>query len=304
MSDTEQQNNKLPEEQQPRWLPIISDMLILIAVMSAIGYLCNIIMKPFEKTYPTDSLVSLILKANVKDGQDAIFTKELSEGMAANADFVNTGDLTGRTPLMWAVYTHFNDPNKALQKDDTRLFYVNALLNTPGIDPRKTDNDGFTALHWAAWSGLRRCSAKLIDEGGLDINAADSFGYTPLMLAALRGNAEVVRLLLQKGADVSLKNAHGQTAADLATNSESAYSSRDSWVYTLIYNENREDFYKETLSLLTGTPAISADAAPAAPAAAPDAEKDAVEQKELEVEEGATEPTTIDPALDTPATAE
>ncbi len=301
MSDTEQQNNDLPEKQQTRWLPIITDMLILIAVMSAIGYLCNIIMKPFEKNYPTDSLVALILKANVKDGEDAVFLKELNEGLAADADFVNTGDLTGRTPLMWAVYAHFNDPNKALEKDASRLFYVNALLDTPGIDPRKADNDGFTALHWAAWSGLPRCSAKLIDDGGLDINTADNSGYTPLMLAAIRGNKEVVRLLLQKGADVSLKNARGQTAADLATNFEEAYSSRDSWVYTLIYNDNREAFYKETLSLLTDDPAVPVNTAPAA---APNAEKNAVEQKELEVEEGATEPTTIDPASDTPAAAE
>lgn len=301
MSDTEQQNTPLPEEQQTRWLPIITDMLILIAVMSAIGYLCNLIMKPFEKNYPTDSLIALILKANVKDGADDVFTKELSEGLAKDADFVNIGDLTGRTPLMWAVYTHFNDPNKALEKDAARLFYVNALLHTPGIEPKRVDKDGFTALHWAAWSGLPRCSAKLIDDGGLDINAKDNSGYTPLMLAALRGNVEVVRLLLQKGADISLKNAKGETAVDLATNFESAYSSRDSWVYSLIYNSNRESFYKATLALLTGAPAVSVDAAPAP---AQDAEKKAVEQKELEAEEGATEPTTINPAQDTPATAE
>lgn len=301
MSDTEQQNTHPSEEQQTRWLPIITDMLILIAVMSVIGYLCNLIMKPFEKNYPTDSLVALILKANVKNGADDVFAKELSEGVAADAGFVNTGDLTGRTPLMWAAYTHFNDPDKALEKDAARLFYVNALLHTPGIEPQKVDNDGFTALHWAAWSGLPQCSAALIDVGGLDINAADNSGYTPLMLAALRGNVEVVRLLLEKGADLSLKNRHGQTAADLATNFESAYSSRDSWVYKLIYNRNRESFYKATLALLTGAPAVSADAVPTA---GQDAEKNAVGRKELEVEEGATEPTTINPTQDTPATAE
>jgi len=39
---------------------------------------------------------------------------------------------------------------------------------------------------------------------------------TPIMLAAMRGRTSVVRLLKEEGADLSLKNADGLTALDLA----------------------------------------------------------------------------------------
>ena len=53
MSDTKQKTD---------WLPIIKDMCILVAIMGALGYACNLAMKPFESVQVTDSLVSLIRK--------------------------------------------------------------------------------------------------------------------------------------------------------------------------------------------------------------------------------------------------
>lgn len=51
---------------------------------------------------------------------------------------------------------------------------------------------------------------------GIDINAADATGSTALMLAAFRGNGKTVEMLLQKGADRTLKNRFQQTAEDMA----------------------------------------------------------------------------------------
>ena len=41
-------------------------------------------------------------------------------------------------------------------------------------------------------------------------------GITPLMMAALRGNLEVVKVLLAAGADVNMKDHKGKTAVDYA----------------------------------------------------------------------------------------
>lgn len=250
MSDNEQ------FQQKTDWAAIIKDMLILVAVMGALGYLCNLAMKPFEVENPTDSLISLVRKGGVKNGVDAPFTKELANGTAKHADFINTPDATGRTPLMWAVYVHDNDPAAAWREDTKRIWYVKTLMAVPGINLEAKDNDGFTALHWAAWSGMPR-STILLTQGGLDLNAQENAGYTPLMLAALRGNAAAVRLLLELGADTTLKNADGQTALDLATEKGNAYEKRDTWFFSLIYKTRRHELYKETISLLTNPPAKS-----------------------------------------------
>ncbi len=244
MSDTE--TNNTPQS-KVNWKAIVTDMVIIVAVMAVLAYACNLLMKPFESVSPTDSLVSLIRKGDNRGGtKDAAFLKELEAGLAADADFANTQDNTGRTPLMWAVYANFNDPIPAAMKDIERIYYVRTLLTTPGIKAEMTDKDGFSALHWASWSGMPLCTLLLAD-AGLDINRQDSNGYTPLMLAALRGNHEVAAILLSLGADTSLVNAKGETAEKIATSSESAYNKRRNW--PLIFSKAREEYYRETLKL-------------------------------------------------------
>lgn len=51
----------------------------------------------------------------------------------------------------------------------------------------------------------------LLDKGA-DVNTQDQRGRSPLILAAKRGNTEMVGLLLTKGADPTIKDANGQTA--------------------------------------------------------------------------------------------
>lgn len=253
MSDNEQ------VQQKTDWAAIIKDMLILVAVMGALGYLCNLAMKPFEVENPTDSLISLIRKGGVANGVDKPFSKELANGMKTHADFINTPDATGRTPLMWAVYVHDNDPAAAWREDEKRLWYVQTLMSVPGIKLDAKDKDGFTALHWAAWSGMPQSTILLVSRGGLDLNAQENSGYTPLMLAAMRGNAATVSLLLELGADPTLKNADGQTALDIATEKGNAYEKRDTLFFSLIYKTRRHELYKRTMALLTNPPAKSED---------------------------------------------
>ncbi len=251
MSDT--------QEHKTEWLPIIKDMCILVCIMGALGYACNLAMKPFESVQVTDSLVSLIRKGGVQNGKDDIFLKEFTEGTKAHADFVNTPDSTGRTPLMWAVYTNFNNPQLSMAKDADRAYYVQELLNAPGVNIHAKDQDGFTALHWAAWSGMPHSVAMLV-KAGLDINEKEANGYTPLMLAAMRGDDAVVKVLLQLGADTAAVNAESKTAAQLAEEKGAAYDKRQSKVYSLIYSEERSKAYHATQSLLkAGVPAASID---------------------------------------------
>lgn len=223
------------------------DMFILVAAMGALAYICNLAMKPFEHVAPTDSLVSLIRKGDVGGQVDQPFLDELAA--MRQQGFINVGDMSGRTPLMWAAYANFNDPAKTAKKDLERLYYVKALLAEPSLKLEAKDKDGFNALHWAAWSGMPK-TAMLLVQAGLNINEPEDNGYTPLMLAAKRGNFEVVQLLLQLGADSTLVNKEGNTALQLAVKAEQDYRLNASRVYTLIYSENREQGYRKTVDLL------------------------------------------------------
>jgi ankyrin repeat protein len=56
----------------------------------------------------------------------------------------------------------------------------------------------------------------LVEEHGLDVNARDHFGYTPLHHAASRGDMDVIRYLVDRGADPTAVARSGQTTADMA----------------------------------------------------------------------------------------
>ena len=56
----------------------------------------------------------------------------------------------------------------------------------------------------------------LIEELGADTNQRDDEGYTPLHNAASRGDVEMIRYLVEYGADVTAVSRVGQTTADMA----------------------------------------------------------------------------------------
>ena len=72
------------------------------------------------------------------------------------------------------------------------------------------DANGTTVLMWAARGGDVEMVRFLLEDGA-NINAQDVSGTTALMWAALGGDAEVVRLLLENGTDLHAQNNNGTT---------------------------------------------------------------------------------------------
>ncbi len=56
----------------------------------------------------------------------------------------------------------------------------------------------------------------LVEEHGADVNRRDANGYTPLHHAASRGDNEMIRYLVERGADVMAVSREGQTTVDMA----------------------------------------------------------------------------------------
>lgn len=76
---------------------------------------------------------------------------------------------------------------------------------------------GFTALHYCAqFYNLE--IARLLIENKANVNAQDNVGNTPLFKAVFfsEGKTEMIKLLLENGADCEIKNNFGVSAKSLA----------------------------------------------------------------------------------------
>ena len=76
------------------------------------------------------------------------------------------------------------------------------------------DKDGMTCLHWAADRGFISIVQYLLSHGA-NVNATDHCGNSPLHIATMSRQKEVVRLLLDAGADTTLVNCEGEAVIDL-----------------------------------------------------------------------------------------
>ena len=92
-----------------------------------------------------------------------------------------------------------------------KLDAVSALLDK-GAEPNQT---GWAALHYAAAAGNNPVVQLLLDKSAY-IDAESPNQTTPIMMAARGGHILTVKLLLDEGADVTLKNGAGMTALDFA----------------------------------------------------------------------------------------
>ena len=105
--------------------------------------------------------------------------------------------LGARVPLVskWAPYYYFKHEATA------------AFLLDHGMDPNHMNWHRFTLLHHMA-ADAEIAKARLLLDHGADIDAIDDeYRSTPLGVAARRGQREMVKLLLERGADPSVAGA-------------------------------------------------------------------------------------------------
>jgi ankyrin repeat protein len=97
-------------------------------------------------------------------------------------------------------------------------FVMHSLTYQYGASGRRTVADA-PKLQIAASLGLKETMNALL-EGGADIEARSSDGWTALSSAAWNGQEDVIELLLKHGADIEAKNDAGWTALALACRNE------------------------------------------------------------------------------------
>jgi hypothetical protein len=93
---------------------------------------------------------------------------------------------------------------------DGNVATVTRLL-AAGSSADSHNDDGLTALNWAAYKGRTTIVRLLLAKHAAVDSHANAAGWTPLMNAAHGGYNEVVTLLLTAGADVNAKSTDGMT---------------------------------------------------------------------------------------------
>jgi ankyrin repeat protein len=147
-------------------------------------------------------------------------TDTIRIGLDAGID-VNAAPVTGFTPLMESAAAGNVTAVRLLLGKGANVNAVSQAIGTaPGPDPKSgpVNLRSYTPLLLAASSGSPGLIAMLLDAGA-DINATDARKLTPLMLAtaADHQNLDVMRLLIQRGADQTLRGTQLGTAAEWAT---------------------------------------------------------------------------------------
>ena len=86
-----------------------------------------------------------------------------------------------------------------------------------GVPVNTHDEQGETALHWAAYNNLVDVVNNLLKNEAIK----NGFGSTPLHWAAGNNNMKVVKILLQHGADPTIKDEDSNTPLSWAFRSRS-----------------------------------------------------------------------------------
>jgi ankyrin repeat protein len=147
----------------------------------------------------------------------AVASQDPVEEMTAAA---TSGDVSLLSKVLDEGYT------PAIRDSDTRSPTYQTSLQEPhqpfevhlkrdmGINTR--GKNGKTALMVASCSGHAEMVKYLLDHGA-DINSRGRNWRTALMCASLKGHKEVAQLLLDRGADITMKTRLGSSALSLAT---------------------------------------------------------------------------------------
>ncbi|XP_078422690.1 histone-lysine N-methyltransferase EHMT2-like isoform X2 [Cetorhinus maximus] len=105
---------------------------------------------------------------------------------------VDVCDKLQRTPLMEAIMNNHYDVVKLLAKHGACVFHK--------------ELDASSCLHHAAKNGSVQMVQFLLATGQVDLNTQDSGGWTPVIWAAEHKHIEIIKLLLGRGANVTLKD--------------------------------------------------------------------------------------------------
>jgi ankyrin repeat protein len=111
----------------------------------------------------------------------------------------------------------WDTPAQAAIRSNRNPQVIQYLLNRPDIDLNKTGGGGETLSETAIRVGNKDAFGILLNKCSEDqLNELNQNDLTPLMMAALLGRLDMVKELVERGAEIDARNSNGDTASLLA----------------------------------------------------------------------------------------
>ena len=197
-------------------------VFMLVMMVCIVAYIIIVLVptssgQAWDLVAATDYEVAPVIEKLLDDGADVNMTLqrtamhaaaengnlEIVELLIQRGANVNLQDIHGRVPMFVALAEHQPEVARRLAEADT--------------DPSALTVDGSTLLMAAARAEDIELVRWALDHG-TDVNAIrpEENNATAMIIAARKGNPEIVSLLLARGADPDAVNHNGKTALDLA----------------------------------------------------------------------------------------
>ncbi|KAM6436169.1 protein phosphatase 1 regulatory subunit 12A isoform 2-T2 [Liasis olivaceus] len=177
---------------------------------------------------------------------------DIAEYLISQGAHVGAVNSEGNTPLDIAEEEAMeellqNEVNRqgvdieAARKEEERIMLRDARqwLNSGHINDVRHAKSGGTALHVAAAKGYTEV-LKLLIQAGYDVNIKDYDGWTPLHAAAHWGKEEACRILVENLCDMETVNKVGQTAFDVADEDILGYLEELQKKQNMLHSEKKE----------------------------------------------------------------
>jgi len=153
-------------------------------------------------------LWSIAICSKVKANDSDIFTAAREGDSAAIQAYlqqggdINVTNAKSYTPFILAAYYGHIQALETMLKSGAHACVV--------------DNKGSNAFMGVAFKGHLQVAKWILEHTGCDVNHQNYAGQTALMMASLFGREEMIRLLLQYGANRDLIDYQGNTSVKLA----------------------------------------------------------------------------------------